>query len=49
MAIENAVAAAVPDIQAQKTFDRVCLYVGIGCFVCIHVVALVFVLKKVRI
>ena len=49
MAIENAVAAAlILDSAAQKTFDRICLYVGIGCFVCIHVVFLAFVIVKVR-
>lgn len=49
MAIENAVAAAlILDSAAQKKFDRICLYVGIGCFVCIHVVFLVFVIVKSR-
>ena len=49
MAIENAVAAAlILDSAAQKKFDRICLYVGIGCFVCIHVVFLAFVIVKVR-
>ncbi|XP_068681182.1 cys-loop ligand-gated ion channel-like [Montipora capricornis] len=46
MAIENAVAAVVPNPDTQKWFDRICLYVGIGCFLCIHVVALIIVTKK---
>lgn len=49
MAIENAVAAAlILDSAAQKKFDRICLYVGIGCFVCIHVVFFAFVIVKSR-
>ena len=47
MAIENAVAAVVPNPDTQKWFDRICLYIGIGCFLCIHVVALIIVTKKV--
>lgn len=46
MAIENAVAAVIPDPDDQKLFDRICLYIGIGCFLCIHVVALTFVVIK---
>ena len=48
MAIENAVAAVIPNPDDQKMFDRICLYIGIGCFVCIHVVAVVLVVVKVR-
>ena len=47
MAIEDAVAAVIPDPDAQRLFDRICLYVGVGCFLCIHVVALTFVIIKV--
>ena len=47
MAIENAVAAVIPHSDAQRLFDRICLYVGVGCFLCIHVVALTFVIIKV--
>lgn len=49
MAIENAVAATIPDPQKQKYFDRICIYVGLGCFLVIHIVAVVFVITKVRI
>ena len=48
MAIENAVAAVIPDPDDQKLFDKICLYVGVACFLCIHVVALIFVIIKVR-
>ena len=48
MAIENAVAAVIPNPDDQKMFDRICLYIGIGCFLCIHVVAVVLVVVKVR-
>ena len=47
MAIENAVAAVIPDPDAPRLFDRICLYVGVGSFLCIHVVALTFVIIKV--
>ena len=47
MAIENAVAAVIPNPDDQKMFDRICLYIGIGCFLCIHVVAVVLVVVKV--
>ena len=30
MAIEDAVAAVIPDPDAQRLFDRICLYVGVG-------------------
>lgn len=46
MAIENAVAAVIPNPDDQKMFDRICLYIGIGCFLCIHVVAVVLVVVK---
>ena len=48
MAIENAVAASIPDPDTQKKFDRISLYFGIGCFVVIHIVAVAFVFTKVR-
>lgn len=48
MAIENAVAASIPDSDTQKKFDRISLYFGIGCFVVIHVVAVAFVITKSR-
>ena len=48
MAIENAVAASIPDPDKQKSFDRISLYFGIGCFVVIHIVAVAFVITKVR-
>ncbi|KAK2553672.1 Cys-loop ligand-gated ion channel [Acropora cervicornis] len=46
MAIENAVAAVIPNPDDQKMFDRICLYIGIGCFLCIHVIAVVLVVVK---
>ena len=48
MAIENAVAASIPDPDTQKKFDRISLYFGVSCFVVIHIVALAFVITKVR-
>ena len=48
MAIENAVAASIPNPDTQKRFDRICLYFGIGCFLVIHILAVAFVIKKVR-
>lgn len=48
MAIENAVAAIIPDVPTQKDFDQICLYVAVGCFVFIHGVFLVFVFDKSR-
>ena len=48
MAIENAVAASIPDSDTQKKFDRISLYFGIGCFLVIHIVAVAFVITKVR-
>ena len=48
MAIENAVAASIPDPDTQKKFDRISLYFGVGCFVVIHIVAVAFVITKVR-
>lgn len=48
MAIENAVAAIIPDVPTQKHFDQICLYVAVGCFVFIHGVFLVFVFDKSR-
>ena len=48
MAIENAVAASIPDYDTQKNFDRISLYFGIGCFLVIHIVAVAFVITKVR-
>ena len=48
MAIENAVAASIPDYDTQKKFDRISLYFGIGCFLVIHIVAVAFVITKVR-
>ena len=47
MAIENAVAAVIPHSDAQRLFDQIFLYVGVGGFLCIHVVALTFVIIKV--
>lgn len=47
MAIENAVAAVIPDPAAQRLFDRICLYLGVACFLSTHVVALTFVIIKV--
>ncbi|KAJ7375113.1 hypothetical protein OS493_001850 [Desmophyllum pertusum] len=48
MAIEIAVAAVIPDTEMQKSFDRISLYVAVGVFVIIHIVALVFVVRKSR-
>ena len=48
MAIENAVAASILDPDTQKSFDRISLYFGIGCFLVIHIVAVAFVITKVR-
>lgn len=48
MAIENAIAASIPHYDTQKKFDRISLYFGIGCFVVIHIVAVAFVITKVR-
>jgi len=48
MAIENAVAASISDRDTQKRFDRICLYFGVACFLVIHIVAVAFVITKVR-
>ncbi|XP_078360747.1 cys-loop ligand-gated ion channel-like [Oculina patagonica] len=48
MAIENAVAASIPDPDKQKYFDRICIYVGVGCFLVIHIVAVAFVITRTR-
>jgi len=48
MAIENAVAASISVPYTQKRFDRISLYFGIGCFLVIHIVAVAFVITKVR-
>ena len=48
MAIENAVAASILDPDKKKSVDRVWFYVGIACFLVIHIAAVVFLIKKVR-
>ena len=48
MAIQNAVVAVIPSPDDQKLFDRICLYVGVSCFLCVHIVGLIFVVIKVR-
>jgi len=46
MAIQNAVVAVIPSPDDQKLFDRICLYVGVSCFLCVHIVGLIFVVIK---
>ena len=50
LAIENAVVAAfIPDPNTQKRVDKICFYVALVCFLVLQIMALAFVIKKVRI
>ena len=47
MTAEHAIAAAIPDPDAQKLFDQIFLGIGVAFFLCIHIVALILVVRKV--
>lgn len=50
LAIENAaVAAFITDPNTQKRVDRICLHIALACALVLQVVALAFVIKKMRI
>ena len=50
LAIENAVVAAfIPGPDTKKRSDVICFYIALACVLVLQIMALAFVIKKVRI